>query len=100
MRVQGQLPINPVGLAGVDTFVSFNASTSFATNTNWQTYGGETTMTYFTQMGVLTVQQFVSAAVGIAVRRGGAGLMLTHPGVGNFWVDIVPGAVYILLPLP
>ncbi len=67
MRVQGHLPLNPVGLAAVNQYVSFNTATSFVTNTNWQAYGGETTMTYLTQMLALTFQNFVSAAVGMAV---------------------------------
>ena len=67
MRVQGHLPLNPVGLGAVNQYVAFNTATSFATNTNWQAYGGETTMTYLTQMLGLTFQNFVSAAVGMAV---------------------------------
>ena len=66
-RVQGGLPLNPVGLGGVDKYVAFNAASSFTTNTNWQAYGGETTMTYLSQMLGLTFQNFVSAAVGMAV---------------------------------
>ena len=67
MRVQGHLPLNPVGLGGVDKYVAFNTATSFTTNTNWQAYGGETTMSYLSQMLGLTFQNFVSAAVGMAV---------------------------------
>ena len=67
MRLQGHLPLNPVGLGAVNQYVSFNTATSFTTNTNWQAYGGETTMTYLTQMLALTFQNFVSAAVGMAV---------------------------------
>src|SRR5215207_531888 len=66
-RLQNHLPLNPVGLGAVDQYVSFNTSSSFTTNTNWQAYGGETTMTYLSQMLALTFQNFVSAAVGIAV---------------------------------
>ena len=63
-RFQNHLPLNPVGLGAVDQYVSFNTSASFITNTNWQAYGGETTMTYLSQMLALTFQNFVSAAVG------------------------------------
>ena len=101
LRLQGHLPMNPLGLSGVDRYVSFNTATSFVTNTNWQTYGGETTMSYLSQMIVLTFQNFVSAAVGMAVLialiRG-----FTRSGtdeLGNFWRDTVRGVVYILLPM-
>jgi K+-transporting ATPase ATPase A chain len=99
--VQGWLPLNPTGLGNVEPFLAFNTATSFVTNTNWQAYAGETTLTYFTQMIGLTVQNFVSAAVGMAVlvalTRGLAG----HSGksIGNFWVDLVRATLYILLPL-
>ena len=100
-RVQGRLPLNPVGLGAVDTYVAFNTASSFTTNTNWQAYGGETTMTYLTQMLALTFQNFVSAAVGMAV------LVALFRGftrsrrdeIGNFWRDTIRGTVYILLPL-
>ncbi len=100
-RLQVWLPINPEGLAAVSPDSSFNTAISFATNTNWQGYGGETTMSYFTQMLGLTVQNFVSAASGMAVlvalmrgfTRKEAG------GVGNFWGDMVRSVLYILLPL-
>ena len=101
MRVQGHLPLNPVGLGGVDKYVAFNTATSFATNTNWQAYGGETTMTYLTQMLGLTFQNFISAAVGMAVLvaliRGFVRSRTQE--LGNFWRDMVRGTVYILLPL-
>src|ERR1700678_342184 len=67
LRIQGSLPVNPQHLGAVSPGLSFNTATSFVTNTNWQNYGGETTMSYFSQIGALTVQQFVSPAVGIAV---------------------------------
>ena len=67
LRIQGSLPLNPQHFGAVPPALSFNTIVSFMTNTNWQNYGGETTMSYFSQIGVLTVQQFVSAAVGIAV---------------------------------
>ncbi|MCC7536250.1 MAG: potassium-transporting ATPase subunit KdpA [Deltaproteobacteria bacterium] len=100
-RVQGALPLNPAGLGAVTPEVSWNTAVSFATNTNWQAYGGETTMSYLTQMLALTVQNFVSAAAGIAVlvalirgfTRRSAG------GIGNFWVDLTKATLYVLLPL-
>jgi K+-transporting ATPase ATPase A chain len=95
MRLQGHLPLNPVGVPGVDQYVSFNTATSFATNTNWQAYGGETTMSYLTQMVALTFQNFVSAAVGMAVLiamiRGF--VRSKTDGLGNFWRDTVRGVV-------
>ena len=99
MRVQGHLPLNPVGLGAVNQYVAFNTAASFATNTNWQAYGGETTMTYLTQMLGLTFQNFVSAAVGMAVLvaliRGF--IRSRTNDLGNFWRDTVRGVVYILL---
>ncbi|MBI2824423.1 MAG: potassium-transporting ATPase subunit KdpA [Planctomycetia bacterium] len=113
-RTQAWLPLNPQGFANVSADSSFNTAVSFATNTNWQGYGGETTMSYLTQMLGLTVQNFVSAAAGLAVLaamiRGfrrrpeavadreqaaaqGEGL------IGNFWVDLTRSTLYILLPL-
>jgi len=101
MRWQQHLPLNPEGFAGVNPYLSFNTAASFMTNTNWQSYGGETTMSYLTQMLALTFQNFVSAAVGIAVViamiRG-----FTRAGtdnVGNFWRDLVRGVLYVLLPM-
>jgi K+-transporting ATPase ATPase A chain len=100
-RLQGVLPLNPQGLGAVSTDSSFNTAVSFATNTNWQGYGGETTMSYLTQMLGLTVQNFVSAAAGMATlaafirgfsRRSAA-------TIGNFWVDLTRTTLYILLPL-
>jgi K+-transporting ATPase ATPase A chain len=101
LRIQGSLPLNPQHLGQVKPALSFNTTVSFLTNTNWQNYGGETTMSYFSQIGVLTVQQFVSAAVGIAVAigvvRGFA--RRNSPTIGNFWVDITRCLLYILLPI-
>ena len=101
LRTQHHLPLNPDGLGAVNPYVSFNTAASFTTNTNWQAYGGETTMSYLSQMLALTFQNFVSAAVGMAVLiamiRG-----FTRMGtdnLGNFWRDTVRGVVYILLPL-
>ncbi len=101
LRIQGHLPLNPQNEPGVGSALSFNTSASFITNTNWQNYGGETTMSYFSQIGALTVQQFVSPAVGIAVAiamvRGFA--RRKSPTIGNFWVDITRCMLYILLPV-
>jgi K+-transporting ATPase ATPase A chain len=101
LRIQGSLPLNPQHLGAVGPALSFNTASSFLTNTNWQNYGGEATMSYFSQMGALTVQQFVSPAVGIA-----AALVLVRgfsrknsPTIGNFWVDITRCLFYILLPM-
>ena len=100
-RLQAVLPLNPQGLSAVSPDSSFNTAVSFATNTNWQGYGGETTMSYLSQMMALTVQNFVSAAAGmavlIAVIRGFRAR--TIQTLGNFWADLVRGTLYILLPL-
>ena len=100
-RLQGVLPLNPQGFGAVTPDSSFNTAVSFATNTNWQGYGGETTMSYLTQMLALTVQNFVSAATGMAVLvafiRGLA--RQTVQTIGNFWVDLTRSTLYILLPL-
>lgn len=100
-RLQQFLPLNPQGMGAVSPDSSFNTAVSFATNTNWQGYGGETTMSYLTQMLGMTVQNFVSAATGMAV------LALFIRGIarhsvktlGNFWVDMTRSTLYILLPL-
>jgi K+-transporting ATPase ATPase A chain len=100
-RAQGWLPLNPAALPSVSADSSFNTAVSFTTNTNWQGYGGESTMSYLTQMLALTVQNFVSAAVGMAVLialvRGFT--RRNAETIGNFWVDVVRGTLYILLPL-
>ena len=100
-RLQGVLPLNPQGLAGVPPALAFNTAISFATNTNWQSYGGESTMSYFTQIAALAVQNFVSAASGIAVLMAlirGFARESAH-SVGNFWADLIRGTLHILLPL-
>ncbi len=101
MRWQQHLPLNPEGFAGVNPYLAFNTAASFMTNTNWQSYGGETTMSYLTQMFALTFQNFVSAAVGIAVLiamiRGFARAETDH--LGNFWRDLIRTVVYVLLPM-
>src|SRR5262245_54692781 len=100
-RLQGLLPLNPEHLAAVAPDLSFNTAVSFASNTNWQAYGGESTLSYFTQMVALTVQNFVSAATGMAVLvaliRGIA--RRSAQTIGNFWVDLTRTTLYILLPL-
>ena len=102
LRVQGWLPLNPQGLANVQPDIAFNTAMSFGTNTNWQVYAGEQTMSYMSQMLALTFQNFMSAAVGIVValaliraitkRKKGKGL-------GNFWVDITKIVLYVLIPI-
>ncbi len=100
-RVQGVLPLNPEKLGAVSPDLAFNTAASFVTNTNWQNYGGETTMSYLTQMVGLTVQNFASAAAGMAVLvaliRGFA--RRSAETIGNFWVDLTRTILYILLPL-
>src|ERR1039458_9519480 len=101
LRIQGSLPLNPQHLGAVGSALSFNTASSFLTNTNWQNYAGETTMSYFSQIGALTVQQFVSAAVGIAsaiaLVRGFQ--RKNSPTIGNFWVDLTRCLFYVLLPM-
>jgi K+-transporting ATPase ATPase A chain len=100
-RLQGVLPLNPAGMAGVSADSSFNTAVSFVTNTNWQGYAGEATMSYLTQMLALTVQNFLSAATGIvvvfALIRGF--VARSSSSIGNFWVDITRVTTYVLLPL-
>src|SRR6202050_5608158 len=101
IRIQGSLPLNPQHLEAVSPALSFNTSGSFLTNTNWQNYGGETTMSYFSQIGALTFQQFLSPAIGIAVAiamvRGFS--RRNSPTIGNFWVDVTRCILYILVPI-
>jgi K+-transporting ATPase ATPase A chain len=100
-RLQGLLPFNPQGFGGVAPDLAFNTAVSFTTNTNWQAYAGETTMSYFTQMAGLAYHNFVSAAVSIAVAiafiRGVA--QQEKETVGNFWVDMVRATLWVLLPI-
>ena len=100
-RVQGALPLNPQRFGAVTPDSSFNTATSFVTNTNWQGYAGETTMSYLTQMLGLAVQNFLSAAAGMAVLMAFIrGLVRRNAQtIGNFWVDLTRGTLYILLPL-
>lgn len=99
-RFQGALPFNPAGMAAVPPELAFNTAASFMTNTNWQNYGGESTMSYLVQMAGLTVQNFVSAATGIAIAvaliRGFS--RASVKSIGNFWVDLTRVTLYVLLP--
>jgi K+-transporting ATPase ATPase A chain len=100
-RFQAFLPLNPSALAAVSPDSSWNTAVSFATNTNWQGYGGEVTMSYLTQMLALTVQNFVSAATGMAIMVALIRGIVRHNAkwIGNFWVDLTRSTLYILLPL-
>jgi K+-transporting ATPase ATPase A chain len=100
-RIQGGLPLNPADLGAVVPHLSFNTAVSFMTNTNWQSYGGESTMSHLTQMMGLSVQNFVSAAAGMAtVAALIRGLTRRRAGtIGNFWVDLTRSTIRILLPL-
>jgi K+-transporting ATPase ATPase A chain len=101
LRYQDHLPLNPQGLAGLSPHLAFNTAASFTTNTNWQSYGGESTMSYFSQMVALTIHNFTSAAAGIAIAaalvRGIA--RQTAQTIGNFWVDTVRVTYYLLVPV-
>ena len=100
-RAQGVLPLNPQGQAGMAPDLAFNTAVSFTTNTNWQNYGGESTLSYLVQMVGLTFHNFVSAATGIAIAvaliRGFA--RATTRSLGNFWVDLTRCTLYVLLPV-
>lgn len=100
-RFQAYLPLNPQSFPNVPADLSFNTAVSFATNTNWQSYAGESTLSYFTQMVALTVQNFVAAATGMAILvaliRGIVQKQIKT--IGNFWVDLVRSTLYILIPL-
>ena len=101
LRIQGSLPLNPQHLGHVGQALSFNTAASFMTNTNWQNYGGESTMSYFSQIGALTLEQFLSPVIGIAVAiamvRGFS--RRNSPTIGNFWVDMTRGLLYIVFPI-
>ena len=101
LRLQGWLPLNPEGLPGLKPGLAFNTAVSFTSNTNWQSYGGETTMSYLSQMVGLTFQNFVSAAVGMAVLAALCRGLARHSAatIGNFWVDLTRSTLYVLLPL-
>jgi potassium-transporting ATPase potassium-binding subunit len=100
-RLQGILPFNPQGQGPVEPYLALNTSISFNTNTNWQNYGGETTMSYLTQMLGLAVHNFLSAAIGIAILLALIRGFVRHSTkmIGNFWVDMTRSLLYILLPL-
>ena len=101
MRLQAVLPLNPDGIGPISADLAFNTAVSFVTNTNWQAYSGEVQLTYFSQMAGLTVQNFLSAAtgmaVGVAVIRGFTAAKGSN--LGNFWVDMTRSVLYVLLPL-
>jgi K+-transporting ATPase ATPase A chain len=101
LRLQYFLPLNPQRFPGVSPDLSFNTATSFTTNTNWQNYGGESTMSYFSQMVGLTFHNFVSAATGIAIVAALVRAIARHSAktIGNFWVDLVRVTYYLLLPI-
>ncbi|MDG2522180.1 potassium-transporting ATPase subunit KdpA [Caulobacter segnis] len=101
LRLQGVLPLNPQGFDGLSPHLAFNTAVSFVTNTNWQSYGGETTMSTLSQMLVLTVQNFVSAATGATIAAALARAFTANrgEGVGNFWADLVRTTLYVLLPM-
>jgi K+-transporting ATPase ATPase A chain len=101
LRLQAWLPLNPAGMSAVAPDLTFNTAVSFTTNTNWQNYGGESTLSYLTQMVGLTTQNFVSAATGIAlvVALIRAFARASAKTVGNFWVDLTRSTLYVLLPL-
>ncbi|WP_313529303.1 potassium-transporting ATPase subunit KdpA [Shinella sp.] len=100
-RFQDVLPLNPAGMAAVGPELSFNTAVSFVTNTNWQNYGGESSLSYLTQMAGLTVQNFVSAATGMAIAIAliRAFSRASGKALGNFWVDMTRATLYVLLPI-
>jgi potassium-transporting ATPase potassium-binding subunit len=101
LRLQASLPFNPQDLPAVDPFLALNTAVSFVTNTSWQSYSGETTLSYASQMTAITVQSFLSAASGMAVAvafiRGFS--RIRSATIGNFWVDLTRGTLYVLLPI-
>jgi len=101
LRVQGLLPLNPQDMTAVSPDLSFNTAVSFATNTNWQNYAGETTMSYLSQMVALAVHNFTSAATGMAIAIALVrGIARRSAGtIGNFWVDLVRSTLWVLLPI-
>lgn len=101
LRFQNLLPVNPQGFDGLSPDLAFNVAVSFVTNTNWQSYGGETTMSHFSQMAGLTVQNFLSAATGATIAAALARAFVANrgEGVGNFWADMTRTTLWVLLPL-
>lgn len=100
-RLQYFLPLNPQGFAGVEQGLAFNTAASFTTNTNWQAYSGESTMSYLTQMAGLAFHNFVSAAAGLAIAVAVVRGFARHSGrtLGNFWYDLVRGTLWVLVPI-
>ena len=101
LRLQNHLPLNPQGLAGLSPDLAFNTAISFTTNTNWQSYGGESTMSYLSQMVALVIHNFGSAATGIAIAAAVVRGVARHSTklLGNFWVDLVRVTYYLLVPI-
>ena len=101
LRLQNWLPLNPAGLGPLSTHLAFNTAVSFVTNTNWQSYGGETTMSLFSQMAGLTVQNFASAATGIALALAVTRAFASKGAkeLGNFWADLTRSVLYVFLPI-
>ncbi|WP_313613555.1 potassium-transporting ATPase subunit KdpA [Agrobacterium sp.] len=101
LRLQAHLPLNAQGFAGMSSDLAFNTAVSFVTNTNWQNYGGETTLSHFSQMAGLTVQNFLSAATGMALAMAltRAFIRSKVSTLGNFWVDMTRATLYVLLPI-
>ena len=101
LRLQNFLPLNPQGLPALSPDLAFNTAVSFVTNTNWQSYSGEATMSYLSQMAGLTVQNFLSAATGMAILIAMVRGFIRHSAntIGNFWVDMTRSVIYILVPL-
>jgi len=101
LRLQDHLPLNPQGFAGMNPHLAFNTAISFVSNTNWQFYSGESTLSHFSQMAGLTVQNFLSPVIGIAVAAALARAFAANRGetVGNFWADMVRNTLYVMLPL-
>src|SRR5664279_6444073 len=101
LRLQNFLPLNPQGFGALSPDLAFNTAVSFTTNTNWQSYGGESTMSYLSQMVALAIHNFTSAATGIAIAAALVRGIARHSTrlLGNFWVDLVRVTLYVLLPL-
>src|SRR5208337_4065938 len=101
LRLQNYLPLNPQHLDGLSPHLAFNTAVSFTTNTNWQSYAGESTMSYLSQMVALTIHNFGSAATGIAIAAAVVRGLARHSTrlLGNFWVDLVRISYYLLLPI-
>src|SRR6202042_3437146 len=99
LRLQGVLPLNPQGFAGMSPDLAFNTAISFVSNTNWQAYSGESAASHLSQMAGLTVQNFVSPVMAVAAARAGAFATNRGETIGNFWADLVRMTLYIMVPL-